>query len=102
MRLSRITALASAPLLLCSVAAAEEKAPQDEPRHYRSAEILLHMDEPQRDESWFSRRLGQFEIRHKALAYSQSLSFGDRQLEFSVLIPRIKKRRYGVLFELRY
>lgn len=97
-----VTALTVVALATDALATPEEDAKELRRRH-RTSEILIHQDAPPRSEgkSWIES--------HMALRKGIGIVYryrvetdDDRKLVFSVGGPVLKKKRFGLMFEVRF
>jgi hypothetical protein len=86
-----------------ALAQPEEETRKEVRRRHRSAEVLFRMDEP-RDESNRSWMKEHFSLRKgTGIVYSYKMPRQhDKPIVFSVGGPSLKKKRFGLLFEVRF
>jgi hypothetical protein len=103
-RASLIVLSALALLLTAGGAAGEDKAtPSPEQPRRRSAEILAHIEQPEREKGWLSHHLDRIHLHRKAgIAYTRPLSLADRDLELSFSGPALDKKTLGLALEIRF
>ncbi len=105
MRCSQALSPLVAGLTLVALSTAAHAEPEEEtspaPRHHRSSEILMRIEEPRSETgSW----LENVAVRKgMGLVYRHKLEMdGDRKLVLNVGGPALKKNRFGLMFEVRF
>jgi len=96
-----VTALTVVVLATEAIATPEEDA-KDARRRHRTSEILSHMDSPRVEgKSWIESHMALRKGVGIVYRY-QVKTEGEQKLVFSVGGPVLKKKRFGVLFEVRF
>ena len=96
-----VTALTVVVLATEAFATPEEDA-KDVRRRHRTSEILVHMDSPRvESQSWIKSHMA---LRKGiGIVYRYKVTTDDdRKLVFSVGGPVLKKKRFGMMFEVRF
>ena len=92
-------------LTVGAAARADEDSAEQEPTLHRSVEILAHMarpeiETPRPERSWFTSNI---HIKKKrGLEYTHVMSFNGRPLLLNFQGPLMRKKRLGLLLELRF
>ena len=96
-----VTALTVVALAAEAIAAPEEDV-KDARRRHRTSEILIHQDVPRGDgKSWIESHMALRKGVGVVYRYNYTTK-DDQKLVFSVGGPVLKKRRFGMLFEVRF
>jgi hypothetical protein len=97
-----ITALTVFALASEAIAAADDEA-KDIRRRHRTSEILIHQDSPRPEagKSWIESHMALRKGIGVVYRYKTETD-DDRKLVFSVGGPVLKKKRFGMMFEIRF
>ena len=85
-------------------AVADDGAADAEATHYRSPELLEHVDRPDSGKGWLAFHLDRLQINKKTgLAYTREIHLGERGIAFSVRGPALGlKKHLGISLEIRF
>lgn len=87
-------------VVLDAPAKANDAEEVEEPRLQRGSEIVLNIEKPSSEESWFRSH---FHIeKGRGIAYRRNLMTGDRAIELSLHAPLMKRTTFGLGFEIRF
>lgn len=87
-------------IALGGTARADDAKDEEEPRTQRAREIISQVEKSDSESSWLRAH---FRIRKKrGIEYCLPLTMGKREAVFSVYGPLVKKKRFGLGFELRF
>jgi hypothetical protein len=87
-------------LALGGTARADDAKDEQESRTQRAREIITQVEKSDSEASWLRTH---FRIRKKrGIEYRYPLTMGQREAVFSIYGPLVKKKRFGLGFELRF
>ena len=96
-----VTALVLVALAAEAMAATEEEL-KDARRRHRPPEILIHQDSPRAEgKSWIESHMALRKGVGVVYRYNYTTK-DDQKLVFSVGGPVLKKKRFGMMFEVRF
>ena len=98
-----VTALTVVALATDAIATPEDDAKEVVRRRHRTSEILIHQDSPRPEagKSWIESHMALRKGIGVVYRYKTETD-DDRKLVFSVGGPVLKKKRFGMMFEVRF